>query len=100
MPGKWLIAKTLYFQNIWCPYEVIELFFHRALFLLIISFNALASDQTFIHKPYWEYNEAGLKEYAKEIVKTITPYFIKKEQIGASGKLIKIDNEFYSCTKR
>lgn len=52
-----------------------------------------ASNPWLIHEPYWQYNPQELRAYAKRIYKTISPYFIKADQIDEALGHVMVGNE-------
>ena len=68
----------------------------KKIFLLIIVIwwhIASASEPWLIHEPYWRYTQEELAAYAKRIYKTITPHFIKEDQVDAADGQVLIGNE-------
>jgi hypothetical protein len=65
------------------------------LLALVLAQSSLAADQPIlIHEPYWEKNQQSLKDYAKKIIKTISPYVITEGDLDRANKQVRSNGEY------
>ncbi len=58
-----------------------------------------SSDLTQVYEPYWRYNEKGLRDYAKQILKQISPYIIQASDIDQNTLFVSHEGENISVRK-